>query len=79
MDFAERRLNLIEKLKIQLKGHIYIGNEKREGWKEAAPFYMFKCPVHGYVKNAIKGRERLECPECLEDMKANKQIIRSKK
>ena len=44
MDFAERRLNLIEKLKIQLKGHIYIGNEKREGWKEAAPFYMFKCP-----------------------------------
>ena len=63
-------IKLLERLKIQLQGHIVVGQEQRDGWKESAEFYMFKCPVHGYVKNYVKGYgKRLECPECLLEMK----------
>jgi len=71
----DERIKLLERLKIQLQGHIYIGNEKREGWKDSAPFYMFKCPKHGYVKNYVKGFDnRLECPKCIEEMKKAKKL-----
>jgi len=65
----DNRIKLIEKLRIQLQGHFYVGDEKREGWKEPAPIYMFKCSKHGYVQNRVKGYdERLECPECLKEL-----------
>ena len=65
----DKRIKLIEKLKIQLQGHLYVGEEKKEGWKEPSPVYMFKCPKHGYVKNRVKGyNERLECPDCLKEL-----------
>jgi hypothetical protein len=66
----DSRLKLMEKIKIQLNGNLYVGNEKRDGWKEPAPFYIFKCPIHGYVKNYARGfDERLECPDCLQEVK----------
>ena len=65
-----KHIKLLERLKIQLQGHISVGQEQRTGWKEPAEFYMFKCPIHGYVKNYVKGHDkRLECPECLIEMK----------
>ena len=65
-------IKLIERLKIQLQGHISTGREQRNGWKEPVEFYMFKCPIHGYVKNHVKGHnKRLVCPECLTTMKEN--------
>jgi hypothetical protein len=71
----DERLKLLERLKIQLKGHIYVGHEKREGWKDSVPFYLFKCPKHGYVKNYAKGfEERLECPECIKELKELNQV-----
>ena len=69
----DNRIKLLEKLKIKLNGHLYIGDEEREGWKHSAPFYMFKCPKHGYVKNHIKGFDkRLECPDCLKELLESK-------
>ena len=65
-------IKLLERLKIQLQGHVSVGREQRVGWKEPVEFYMFKCPIHGYVKNYVKGHDkRLECPECLIEMKEN--------
>ena len=65
-----KQIKLLERLKIQLQGHISVGLEKKNGWKEPVEFYMFKCPIHGYVKNYVKGHDkRLECPECLIEMK----------
>jgi hypothetical protein len=65
-------IKLIERLKIQLQGHISVGHEQRNGWKEPVEFYRFKCPVHGYVKNYVKGHDkRLECPECHMEKKEN--------
>ena len=72
----DERIRLLEKLKIQLQGHVYVGKEKKEGWKTSAPIYMFKCPKHGYVKNTVKGFiERLECPHCLEELKDTKETV----
>ena len=66
----DERLKLLERVKLQLLGYTYYGEEKKEEWKEPIPFYIFKCPTHGYVKNYVKGyEERLECPLCLEEKK----------
>ena len=68
----DNSIKLLERLKIQLQGHVYVGEESRDGWKESAPLYMFKCPTHGYVKNYVSGHNRLECPECIKELKKNK-------
>ena len=72
----DSRLRLIERLKIELQGHVYVGTQKKSGWKEPIPFYMFKCPVHGYVINYAKGYEEiLECPLCIEDKHDDKDAV----
>jgi hypothetical protein len=66
----ETRIKLLSRLKIQLKGHICLGFIKKDGWKEPAPVYVFKCPIHGYVQSVVRGyNERLECPICLQELK----------
>ncbi len=68
------KLKLLERLKLRLSGHLYIGDQIREGWKESLPFYLFKCPIHGLVKSYPKGySSRLECPFCLEE-KISKKV-----
>lgn len=65
----DSRLKLIEKLKLQLSGHIYVGEKKLDGWKEPLPFYTFKCPIHGYVTTYAMGHnKRLVCPLCIEEL-----------
>ena len=71
----DSRIKLLERLKIQLKGHIYLGEEIKAGWKEPIPYYMFKCPKHGYVKNYAKGHDEiLECPECIKELKKEQKV-----
>ena len=46
----------------------YIGHFMKEGWKRELPFYVFKCPKHGYVIDYPHGyNQRLECPECVKE------------
>ena len=76
----DERIKLIEKLKIQLQGRIYVGEEIKEGWKKPASMYIFKCPKHGYVKSNVKGyNKRLECPLCLEEIKLIKKEVNPNK
>lgn len=59
-------MSLMQRLRIQLNGYIYVGDRQKEGWSGSLPFYKFKCPVHGWVENYPHGYDqRLECPLCL--------------
>ena len=59
------RIRLIERLKIQLKGHVYVGDKKEDGWEKPLPYFAFKCPKHGIVYDYPHGhKQRLECPLC---------------
>ena len=75
----ESRLKLLERLKIQLQGHLYIGKETLDGWKEPTPVYIFNYPIHGYVKSPVRGRDKLECPECLKELEKSNQYNKPKK
>lgn len=68
----DSRLKLLDRLKIQLQGHLYLGEEILDGWEKPAPVYLFKCPIHGLVKSTVRGRGRLDCPECLKELKSEK-------
>ena len=69
----DSRLNLIERLRIQLGGCICKGKKKVKGWKDPLPFYVFKCPVHGYVTSYTMGHNKLlVCPLCIENIRKEK-------
>ena len=70
----DNRLRLLDKIKIKLQGNLYLGEKIQEGSNEPVPLYMFKCPIHGYVQSTVHGRGRLECPECLQEMKKKEEI-----
>ena len=62
------RIRLLERLKIQLSGHVYVGEKLEEGWEKPLPQYAFKCPKHGIVYDNPHGhKQRLECPKCREE------------
>ena len=65
---VDSRIRLIERLKIQLNGYVYVGDRKKDGWKKELPFYAFRCPVHGIVTDYPHGYDKkLECPICREE------------
>ena len=65
------RIRLLQRLRLQLSGYVYVGDRQRDGWKGALPHYAFQCPVHGLVESYPHGYEqRLECPRCMEEKKA---------
>ena len=76
----DERLKLLDRLKFRLNGHLYVGEQMKEGWKTPQSIYLFECPVHGVVKNYPKGyTQRLECPICVEEEKqTRKQEIENK-
>ena len=49
------RLTLLNKIKLKLRRHLLVGEERKNGWKDSLPVYAFKCPKHGLVKNHVKG------------------------
>ena len=64
----DTRLKLLDKLKLQLNGFARIGEHKEEGWQNSLPYFVFKCPIHGLVKNYTYGySDRLECPLCQQE------------
>ena len=58
-------LNWIQKVMLGINGYIYLDHRRKSGWKDAIPFYAFKCPTHGIVEEYPHGYNiRLECPKC---------------
>jgi len=75
----DKRIRLLDRLRIQLQGHIYAGNQKKRGWIEPLPFYIFKCPVHGYVNNYAIGYEgKLTCPLCVKEKQGSNDPVYNK-
>jgi len=67
------RISLLNRLKMQLSGYVYVGERKRDGWRSPLPHYAFECPVHGLVESYPHGYDqRLECPRCVEERAAVK-------
>jgi len=57
---------MLQRLKLQLSGYVYVGDRQRNGWRGALPHYAFQCPVHGLVESYPHGYDgRLECPMCV--------------
>ncbi|MBN2336346.1 hypothetical protein JXL21_12365 [Candidatus Bathyarchaeota archaeon] len=64
------RISLLDRLKLQLRGYVYLEERIEPDWKEPLPFYAFKCPVHGLVESYPQGYEKkLVCPKCVEELK----------
>ena len=64
------RISLINRLKLQLNGYIYVEDRIKPGWREPLPFYLIKCPVHGYVESYPHGYDKkIICPICLEELR----------
>ncbi|MCW4050977.1 MAG: hypothetical protein NWE89_14705 [Candidatus Bathyarchaeota archaeon] len=70
---SDPRIKLLNRLKLQLSGYVYVGDKEKEGWKKPLPHYAFNCPIHGMVEDYPHGYEqRLECPHCrAEEAKKN--------
>jgi len=59
-------IGTIQKLKIKIFGKTFISKKQLSGWKEALPFYAFKCPYHGYQISYLNTfKKQLICPECI--------------
>jgi hypothetical protein len=64
----DRRISLLNRLRMQLSGYVYVGERSRDGWRGSLPHYVFECPVHGLVESYPHGYDgRLECPRCVEE------------
>jgi hypothetical protein len=67
------RISLLNRLRMQLSGYLYVGERSRDGWRGPLPHYVFECPVHGLVESYPHGYEqRLECPRCVKERAAVK-------
>ncbi len=70
----DKRIGLINQLKLRLSGYIYIEDRIEPDWKKPLPFYIFNCPLHGYVESYPHGYEKkLVCPKCLEMLKKEQE------
>lgn len=59
-------LSLKDKLKLRIRGSLYVGHKKKDEWTDEFPFYVFKCPIHGLVEDYPHGwKETLSCPKCV--------------
>ncbi len=62
---TKSELSLIQRFRLRLLGHVYIGHRIRAGWKGSLPYFAFRCPVHGLVEDYPHGyTDRLDCPMC---------------
>jgi hypothetical protein len=70
------RIKLLDRLKLQLSGHVYVGHRQHADWKEPLPHYAFNCPIHGIVEDYPHGfDQRLQCPLCRQEIHQEKKII----
>lgn len=40
-----------QRLKVKLFGRCYLEHQIRPGWSDYLPFYLAKCPRHGYFED----------------------------
>lgn len=65
---TESELSLIQRFRLGLIGHVYVGHRIRAGWKGSLPFFAFRCPIHGLVEDYPHGyNDRLDCSRCLRE------------
>jgi len=58
-------LSIRQKLILLVRGHVFLGYERRPGWKGSLPLYAFRCPLHGIQTDYTHGfHKRLDCPLC---------------
>ncbi len=63
-----KELKLLERIKLKLQGHIYLYEEKKDGWKQPMPIYLIECPIHGLVESHPQGFDNhLTCPLCIKE------------
>ncbi len=61
------RISLIDKLKLKLRGYLYLEDRLQPDWKGPLQIYLFKCPIHGHVESYPHGHDKkLVCPQCRE-------------
>ena len=59
-------LNLIQLITLGISGSVLVDWVSFDGWKSKLPFYVFKCPKHGYQLSYPNGfNDVLICPKCL--------------
>ena len=58
-------IDFLTKLKVKVLWMAFVGYRRLPGWSGYLPFYVFRCPIHGYVENYPMGyKGSLECPLC---------------
>ena len=73
----DSRMTLINRLKLQLQGHLNRGLKEHPETKTPLKYYAFKCDVHGIVEDYPHGHSKyLECPICRE--KRLKEFLESR-
>jgi hypothetical protein len=61
-------LNIIQVLRLVMMGSVLIDWMKLDGWREKIPFYLIKCPKHGYELSYPSGyKGSLICPKCISE------------
>lgn len=69
-------LSITEKIILKIQGSVEIGKIMIYGWKNRLPFYLFKCPDHGYQISYLSGHYMsLHCPKCLHQKMQNKELL----
>ena len=59
-------LSLLQLLMLKIRGSVLIDRVRLEGWKRNLPFYVIKCPKHGYQLSYPNGyNDVLICPKCV--------------
>jgi hypothetical protein len=59
-------LSLLQLLMLKIRGSLLIDWVRLEGWKRNLPFYIIKCPIHGYQLSYPSGyNDVLICPKCV--------------
>ena len=67
-NIALRTATSMQKFRLRYGAKVYLGHEKREGWKGELPFYLFVChKCECYAKDYPHGhveRQYLLCSHC---------------
>ena len=58
-------LTILKNITLFINGRVYLYDATLPEWSRPAPFYGFKCRIHGYVVSRPRGRDaELRCPDC---------------
>jgi len=60
-------------LVLRLVGRVYLERRRYPGWRDTAPFYIFRCPRHGFILDYPHGwGQVLYCKLCEEEYETGK-------